>query len=149
MKSSSLTGSRRRNSKGIVDIQLQRVRRRLEAKGLFLRMTPEATALVADHGFDPVYGARPLKRAIQHDLLDPLSLKLLEGDFPEGTEIVVREKRRQTGLHQGEKITEKHACRRVAGSGQGRGVSCVPVYCSNGAERPRMESAHSYFFFSE
>ena len=78
--------------KGIVDIQLQRVCRRLEAKGLFLRMTPEATALVADHGFDPVYGARPLKRAIQHDLLDPLSLKLLEGDFPEGTEIVVREK---------------------------------------------------------
>ena len=78
--------------KGIVDIQLQRVRKRLEAKGLFLRMTPEATALVADHGFDPVYGARPLKRAIQHDLLDPLSLKLLEGDFPEGTEIVVREK---------------------------------------------------------
>ena len=55
-------------------------------------MTPEATALVADHGFDPVYGARPLKRAIQHDLLDPLSLKLLEGDFPEGTEIVVRKK---------------------------------------------------------
>ena len=78
--------------KGIVDIQLQRVRKRLEAKGLFLRMTPEATALVADHGFDPLYGARPLKRAIQHDLLDPLSLKLLEGDFPEGTEIVVREK---------------------------------------------------------
>ena len=78
--------------KGIVDIQLQRVRKRLEAKGLFLHMTPEATALVADHGFDPVYGARPLKRAIQHDLLDPLSLKLLEGDFPEGTEIVVREK---------------------------------------------------------
>ena len=58
--------------KGIVDIQLQRVRRRLEAKGLFLRMTPEATALVADHGFDPVYGARPLKRAIQHDLLDQI-----------------------------------------------------------------------------
>lgn len=78
--------------KGIVDIQLKRVRKRLEAKGLFLRMTPEATALVADHGFDPVYGARPLKRAIQHDLLDPLSLKLLEGEFPEGTEIVVREK---------------------------------------------------------
>lgn len=77
---------------GIVDIQLQRVRKRLEAKGLYLRMTPEATALVADHGFDPVYGARPLKRAIQHDLLDPLSMKLLEGDFPEGSEIVVREK---------------------------------------------------------
>lgn len=78
--------------KGIVDIQLQRVRKRLEGKGLFLRMTPEATALVADHGFDPVYGARPLKRAIQHDLLDPLSLQLLEGHFPEGSEIVVREK---------------------------------------------------------
>lgn len=78
--------------KGIVDIQLERVRKRLEAKGMFLKMTPEATALVADHGFDPVYGARPLKRAIQQDILDPLSLQLLEGKFPEGSVITVHVK---------------------------------------------------------
>lgn len=78
--------------KGIVDIQLERVRKRLEAKGMFLKMTPEATALVADHGFDPVYGARPLKRAIQQDILDPLSLQLLEGEFPEGSVITVHVK---------------------------------------------------------
>ncbi len=78
--------------KGIVDIQLERVRKRLEAKGMFLKMTPEATALVADHGFDPVYGARPLKRAIQQDILDPLSLQLLEGKFSEGSVITVHVK---------------------------------------------------------
>lgn len=75
----------------IVEIQLNRVRKRLEAKGMTLRLTPEATSLVAAHGFDPVYGARPLKRAIQQYILDPLSLLLLEGKFQEGSEIVVRD----------------------------------------------------------
>lgn len=78
--------------KGIVDIQLQRVRKRLEARGLVLKLTDAAVALVADHGFDPVYGARPLKRAIQHDILDPLSLEILEGNFPEGSVIVGKDK---------------------------------------------------------
>lgn len=76
----------------IVDIQLQRVRKRLEGRGLLLKLTDAAVALVADHGFDPVYGARPLKRAIQHDLLDPLSLQILEGKFPEGSVILGRER---------------------------------------------------------
>lgn len=75
----------------IVDIQLDRVRKRLEARGLLLKLTEKAVALVADHGFDPVYGARPLKRAIQHDILDPLSLEILEGKFPEGSVIIGRE----------------------------------------------------------
>ena len=70
--------------KGIVDIQLQRVRRRLEAKGLFLRMTPEATALVADHGFDPVYGARPLKRYLQNYVETLAAKKILSGDVHAG-----------------------------------------------------------------
>lgn len=74
---------------GIVDIQLNRVRQRLEKRGLSLCMSPEAIALIAKHGFDPVYGARPLKRAIQHDLLDPLSLQILEGKFPENSTISV------------------------------------------------------------
>ncbi len=73
----------------IVDIQLERVRKRLAARGLKLELTPAATELVATHGYDPVYGARPLKRAIQRDILDPLSLAILGGKYPEGSTILV------------------------------------------------------------
>ncbi|OCA03870.1 Clp protease ClpB [Akkermansia glycaniphila] len=75
--------------KKIVDIQLKRVRKRLEDKGLKLELSDAAAELIAEHGFDPVYGARPLKRAIQHDLLDPLSMQLLAGKFPDGSTIHV------------------------------------------------------------
>lgn len=75
--------------KQIVAIQLRRVQKRLETRGLKLELSDAAAALVARHGFDPVYGARPLKRAIQHDILDPLSLEMLEGKFPEGSTIHV------------------------------------------------------------
>lgn len=75
--------------KQIVGIQLRRVQKRLETRGLKLELSDAAAALVARHGFDPVYGARPLKRAIQRDILDPLSLELLEGKFPEGSTIHV------------------------------------------------------------
>ncbi len=75
--------------KKIVDIQLKRVRKRLEDKGLKLELSDAAAELIAEHGFDPVYGARPLKRAIQHDLLDPLSMQLLAGKFTEGSTIHV------------------------------------------------------------
>ena len=75
--------------KHIVQIQLGRVHKRLAARGLKLELSDAAAELVADHGYDPVYGARPLKRAIQHDLLDPLSIAILEGRFPEGSTIHV------------------------------------------------------------
>ena len=52
-------------------------------------LTDTAAALVAAHGYDPVYGARPLKRAIQRDILDPLSMAILEGRYPEGSTILV------------------------------------------------------------
>ena len=71
----------------IVEIQLQKVVGRLEKQGLHLQMTPEATDFLAKQGYDPVYGARPLKRAIQTHLLDPLSMRLLDGDFQEGMTI--------------------------------------------------------------
>lgn len=71
----------------IVDIQLRRVRKRLADRGLKLELSPAATDLVAAHGYDPVYGARPLKRAIQRDILDPLSLAILSGRYPEGSTI--------------------------------------------------------------
>ncbi len=73
--------------KRIVHIQLDRVRKRLATRRLELELSDEAAALIAAHGYDPVYGARPLKRAIQHDLLDPLSMAILEGKFPENSVI--------------------------------------------------------------
>ena len=73
----------------IVNIQLERVRKRLAARNLSLELSDAAAALVAAHGYDPVYGARPLKRSIQQDILDPLSLAILEGRYPEGSTIRV------------------------------------------------------------
>jgi ATP-dependent Clp protease ATP-binding subunit ClpB len=70
--------------KKIVDIQLQLVARRLAQQNLKLHLTEAAKNLVAEQGYDPVYGARPLKRAIQRLILDPLSLELLEGKFSVG-----------------------------------------------------------------
>jgi ATP-dependent Clp protease ATP-binding subunit ClpB len=71
----------------IVKIQLQRVIARLAKQNVHLALSDEALHFVADQGYDPVYGARPLKRAIQRHLLDPLSLEMLDGKFSEGDKI--------------------------------------------------------------
>jgi ATP-dependent Clp protease ATP-binding subunit ClpB len=71
----------------IVEIQLARVLRRLEQQHLELTLSEGAKRLLADEGYDPVYGARPLKRVVQRRLLDPLSLALLEGKFMPGDRI--------------------------------------------------------------
>jgi len=68
----------------IVDLQLERVRKRLAKQGLALALTEKAKEFIGNQGYDPVYGARPLKRAIQHHLLDPLSLEILDGKFLDG-----------------------------------------------------------------
>ena len=68
----------------IVDLQLTRVRQRLAKQGLGLTLTERAKEHIGDKGYDPVYGARPLKRVIQHLLLDPLSLDVLDGKFVDG-----------------------------------------------------------------
>src|SRR5439155_14361181 len=73
----------------IVDLQLTRLRERLADRGLSLQLTPEAQHVIGDAGWDPAYGARPLKRAIQRLLENPLALRLLEGDFHEGDTILV------------------------------------------------------------
>lgn len=75
--------------KQIIKIQLARVSKRLAARGLKMDLSDAAAELVASHGYDPIYGARPLKRAIQHDILDPLSMAILAGSFPEGSTIHV------------------------------------------------------------
>ncbi len=71
----------------IVKIQLQRVIDRLAKQNIHLTVTDDTTRYLADAGFDPVFGARPLKRAIQKHLLDPLSLAVLEGGFKDGDHI--------------------------------------------------------------
>jgi ATP-dependent Clp protease ATP-binding subunit ClpB len=73
--------------KKIVEIQLARLTKRLEQQKIVLKLSDAAKALIAREGYDPVYGARPLKRAIQKGILDPLSLQILEGKFREGQTI--------------------------------------------------------------
>ena len=80
----------RRELQRIVRLQLERVEARLRGKGLRLRISKESEDFLADAGYDPVYGARPLKRAIQKHLLDPLSLQVLEGVFAEGDTVEVK-----------------------------------------------------------
>jgi len=75
--------------KKIVEIQLNRLTRRLQQKNITLDLSDEAKAFIARAGYDPVYGARPLKRAIQRHILDPLSLDILGGKFREGQTIGV------------------------------------------------------------
>ena len=76
--------------KSIVTIQLRSLTKRLEAMKMTLDLSDDAAELLAKEGYDPVYGARPLKRAIQKQILDPLSLEILEGRFKEGSHIVAQ-----------------------------------------------------------
>jgi ATP-dependent Clp protease ATP-binding subunit ClpB len=73
----------------IVEIQLESLRRRLAAKRMALEVTEAAKAVLAHEGYDPTFGARPLKRTIQRLIQDQLALKLLEGEFREGDTVTV------------------------------------------------------------
>jgi len=75
--------------RAIVGIQLQGLRGRLAARNLHLEVTDAAADLIAGEGYDPVYGARPLKRTIQKVLQDPLAMRILEGEFHDGETISV------------------------------------------------------------
>ncbi len=73
----------------IVEIQLGRLRKLLADRKLKLELTPEALAKISEEGYDPIYGARPLKRVIQQRLQNELALRLLQGEFQEGDTIEV------------------------------------------------------------
>ncbi|HZR94711.1 MAG TPA: ATP-dependent chaperone ClpB [Gaiellaceae bacterium] len=73
----------------IVDLQLERLRERLAERNMTLEVTDAAKETLADAGWDPVYGARPLKRAIQRLVENPLALRILEGEFADGDTIRV------------------------------------------------------------
>jgi ATP-dependent Clp protease ATP-binding subunit ClpB len=73
----------------IVDLQLERLRSRLAERNITLDLTDAAKDALGDAGWDPAYGARPLKRAIQRLVENPLALRLLDGDFADGDSIRV------------------------------------------------------------
>ena len=73
----------------IVDVQLKELRKRLSERSMSLELSNKVKEMLAEKGYDPVFGARPLKRAIQKYMQDPLSMKILQGDFLDGDKIEV------------------------------------------------------------
>jgi len=79
----------REQIKDIVEVQLKDLRKRLAARNMSLELSDKVKEILAEKGYDPVFGARPLKRAIQKYMQDPLSLKILQDDFGQGDKIKV------------------------------------------------------------
>ncbi len=79
----------RKHLEQIIQIQLKRVVAMLAERGLKLELTPAAIELILAEGYDPAYGARPMRRAIQRMIQDPLALQLLSGEFGDGDTVVV------------------------------------------------------------
>ena len=84
--------------KAIVEIQVKKLEKRLLERRLQLKMTENAKEWLAKEGFDPAYGARPLKRVIQKEIQDQLAMKILEGKFKEGDTVTVDLDSKKGGL---------------------------------------------------
>jgi ATP-dependent Clp protease ATP-binding subunit ClpB len=82
-------GLTREHLKAIVDIQIRRLEKLLADRRVEIELTDAAKSLLAEEGYDPAYGARPLKRVIQREVQDPLALNLLQGRFHEGDQVRV------------------------------------------------------------
>jgi ATP-dependent Clp protease ATP-binding subunit ClpB len=108
----------------IVDIQLGRVGRLLSDRRIEVEVTPAARQLLGDKGYDPHYGARPLKRVIQRLVQDPLAMRILEGEFPEGSKVVVDASGDALEFRVPEDLSPRHsrpagATARAPGAGRG------------------------------
>jgi ATP-dependent Clp protease ATP-binding subunit ClpB len=88
----------------IIDIQLRRVARLLEDRGIGLEVTQAAKDAVVTEGYDPAFGARPMRRAIQRLIQDPLSLMLLKGEYQAGETVVVDADSGTNALHFGKRV---------------------------------------------
>src|SRR4029450_7870276 len=77
----------RQQIRQIIDIQLRQLMKRLEERKITVELTERAKDLLIAEGYDPIYGARPLKRTIQRQILDQLAMRVLQGDFREGDAI--------------------------------------------------------------
>jgi ATP-dependent Clp protease ATP-binding subunit ClpB len=75
--------------KHIVEIQLQNLEKRLQNRGLHLKISDSAKAQLADRGYDPIFGARPLKRVIQQEIENPLATHILDGEYAEGDTVSI------------------------------------------------------------
>ena len=73
----------------IVDIQISRMAKRLKDRKFTVELSSDAKLFLVDTGYDPIFGARPLKRAIQRYIEDPLAMEILEGNFLEGDHILI------------------------------------------------------------
>ena len=73
----------------IVDIQVAGLQRRLAERKIAIELTDKAREFLAERGFDPAYGARPLKRLMQREISDALALRLLQGEFVEGDHVEI------------------------------------------------------------
>jgi len=92
----------------IVKLQLARLRKLLQERDLAIELTPEAAAFLGDRGYDPTYGARPLKRAIMRYIQDPLAKRLLRGEFaPHDTIVVDVDASRSIGEQIGDRADER------------------------------------------
>jgi ATP-dependent Clp protease ATP-binding subunit ClpA len=79
----------REHLKQIIDIQIRGLVKRLEERKIHVALSDAAKEQLVREGYDPMYGARPLKRTIQRRVLDPLALRVLKGDFVEGDTVTV------------------------------------------------------------
>jgi len=79
----------REHIKQIVDLQFDQLKKRLADRHIDVELTEAAKELLVQEGYDPAYGARPLKRTIQRLVLDPLAVRVLEGEFKEGDTVSV------------------------------------------------------------
>ena len=95
--------------KRIVDIQMALVQKRMAERKIEIELTDSAKEFLVREGYDATYGARPLKRTIQREILDPLALQVLEGKFVEGDMVVVDVEKNQIAFYKGEKRAKKKA----------------------------------------
>ncbi len=117
----------------IIDIQLGRFAERLARRELVIDLTPAAKDYLAEMGWDPQYGARPLKRAVQKFLEDPLAKHVISGEYPPGTKVVVD--RSPEGLT----FTKKPPAQQAATAGRqqlGAGPELRPAAANNGRTNP-------------
>jgi ATP-dependent Clp protease ATP-binding subunit ClpC len=92
----------------IVGIQVRELSKRISAQGITLELTKQAREFLAERGYDPAYGARPLRRAIQKYLEDPIAEELLKGKYPEGSIVRVKVNKKTGDLRFVSALTEKN-----------------------------------------
>ena len=91
----------RREIDKIVDLQVEHVLVRVLERGITVELDDAARKLIGDMGYDPTYGARPLKRVVQKQLVDKLALAILEGEFGEGDSVAVTAKKGELEFRKG------------------------------------------------